>query len=360
MTIDRINLSQTLRPLHWAFAVLLFFTANLYAQSDNHQWYRIEVIIFKQSSYDSEQWQQVDAPTVEWPKGLQTFKQNAATTIVTDNQLQSEANRIANNPNRSILWHRSWLQQLRLFGQSDWLLVRGGEENRDRFELEGALKIQRSRYLHIYINLWLNEFDHQYNDNIISISLPPYPSNINKVDCPNYQHMPIWLRTQLYAINLYDYLNNNKQWLWQSALSHRIVDPIEHRLHQLQTNWQLQLPPIESQCAMDYSGNQIIDWTRDSSQGNRYLPLVLKAEQKIKNALQATALNYEMAFKIPEDIKKIIYQLDGIDYQTNAKVIAVYPFNDSQKLLLNRVYYLDHPKFAVLVQIERSKFNSEN
>jgi len=72
-------------------------------------------------------------------------------------QLRSEAQRLERSGRYRLLWHEAWRQYLPDNGRSRPLLVRGGALLPDglQHELQGSLRVYRSRFLHVETDLWL-------------------------------------------------------------------------------------------------------------------------------------------------------------------------------------------------------------
>lgn len=75
-----------------------------------------------------------------------------------DRNLNTIAKRISNRAGYDILFHEAWRQIVVGEDRAAWLLLDGGESYGAHKELEGAININVSRYLHIATNLWLTEF----------------------------------------------------------------------------------------------------------------------------------------------------------------------------------------------------------
>ena len=354
--------------LQCLFIAVLLFPTLAQAQNSDKRWYHIEVIIYKQWLKNSDFW---DADIeLSWPQGLKSFK---ATEQIAEaqNKLSTEVNAIADDPSRKVLWHRSWHQELQVFQDTNWLFVRGGQENRQRFELEGAIKVSRSRYLHLYLDLWLNEFTsfEQHNSNLKP--LPELPDFTWQLDCPKYQHMPLWLRDQLYHLDFTKVYLEKLAPLWQQSLSHTLVNPISHRLKLLSENWPLQPPPkLSSRCDMSFEGNEVIDPYYQESENStnlllneyspfaqqqiEYEPLILNAREKMQALIQQRTHNYSLSADLPLSLLTLV-DINQRNIQKNAFLALknIYPFQKQQKVLLNRLYYIDHPKVGLLVRITR-------
>ncbi len=57
-----------------------------------------------------------------------------------------------------LLFHEAWRQPIKNQTEAPGILLSGGEQYGDHFELEGSLTLSVSRYLHVNTNLWFTEF----------------------------------------------------------------------------------------------------------------------------------------------------------------------------------------------------------
>ncbi|WP_159931196.1 CsiV family protein [Oceanicoccus sp. KOV_DT_Chl] len=71
---------------------------------------------------------------------------------------QTIAKRLAAQRNIRQLFHAAWRQPIRERDTAESILIRGGDQYDNHFELEGSLSIGLERYLHISTDLWLSNF----------------------------------------------------------------------------------------------------------------------------------------------------------------------------------------------------------
>ena len=74
-----------------------------------------------------------------------------------DRNLAGAARSIRRSKNYRMLLHQSWTQPID--SQSTSILLQGGDQFGDQFELEGTLSVRRSRFLHVATDLWLTRFE---------------------------------------------------------------------------------------------------------------------------------------------------------------------------------------------------------
>lgn len=73
-------------------------------------------------------------------------------------QLTPSVQRILRQADFRLLFHQAWRQPIGKRGQSDSILIQGGELFDRHYELEGSINLSIERYLHINTDLWLSTF----------------------------------------------------------------------------------------------------------------------------------------------------------------------------------------------------------
>ena len=74
-----------------------------------------------------------------------------------DRNLAGAARSIRRSKDYRMLLHDSWTQPID--AQSTAILLQGGDQFGDQFELEGTLSVRRTRFLHVETDLWLTRFE---------------------------------------------------------------------------------------------------------------------------------------------------------------------------------------------------------
>lgn len=78
-----------------------------------------------------------------------------------------------------VLAHEAWRQPVLSSGQATSVIIQGGSQFGKHFELEGALTISLSRYLHAKTNFWMTQFEPNYGqENYHWPELPDQPVNL--------------------------------------------------------------------------------------------------------------------------------------------------------------------------------------
>ena len=76
-----------------------------------------------------------------------------------ERQLEGPARSIRRSSLYALLLHQSWQQPIDQTPTP--ILIQGGQQFGDRFELEGTLSLRRQRFLHVEADLWLTQFSPQ-------------------------------------------------------------------------------------------------------------------------------------------------------------------------------------------------------
>jgi len=94
-----------------------------------------------------------------------------------------QLNGISRSINRSSLYelllHQAWLQPVTTASTSKPVLLQLGSHYDDSFEIDGTIKLSRSRFLHIDTDLWFTEFTSRYQQAFtpMTLDLPPAAAN---------------------------------------------------------------------------------------------------------------------------------------------------------------------------------------
>jgi hypothetical protein len=73
-------------------------------------------------------------------------------------QLSNAAKRLSRQTDIRPLFHGAWRQPIAERDQAESILIQGGDQYDNHFELEGSVSIGLERYLHIKTDLWLSSF----------------------------------------------------------------------------------------------------------------------------------------------------------------------------------------------------------
>lgn len=79
----------------------------------------------------------------------------------------------------NVVFHEAWRFPAQGEELDPWIIIKAGQSLEGRYQIEGALRFYKSRFLHFQPNLWLLEFA---NDNDQLIELPDFPVKTPPVD----------------------------------------------------------------------------------------------------------------------------------------------------------------------------------
>ena len=183
-----------------ALSLLFIAHASIAFETKAEPWYQVEVIIFSQQDlFDAEQprrdiqlsfpdnWlylidpkqaesnqeadqQEPDSnstvvaqPVLDLTQDFNTLPERTAEIPyqLLDKDLQQlgpDRYTLRRAPGYRVLFHQAWHQPGSDFRSAPWVVIQGGEQYDDHFELEGAIRIVKSRHLHVQANLWKTKF----------------------------------------------------------------------------------------------------------------------------------------------------------------------------------------------------------
>ncbi len=96
-----------------------------------------------------------------------------------ERSLNREKNIIEKQRGYKVLAHEAWRQPVGESNQAISVIIEGGSQFGKHFELEGALTVTLSRYLHAKTNFWLTQFEPNYGqENHHWPELPSKPINL--------------------------------------------------------------------------------------------------------------------------------------------------------------------------------------
>lgn len=200
-SLPKPSLKRSLKPLQKhlknIFTVVLVLLATpiapkIHAQDKSAEeipWYQVEVIIFShldqndkerrrtdiELSYPS-QWVKLMAegevpPTnsnsvinpaiaTQVPTGTTIKPEEEPYVLLPDDQRQlvADSQVLRRIHGYQVLYHSAWRQPGYDRHNSPWILIQGGRQFNDHYELEGSIRLVRNRYLHIQANLWKSQF----------------------------------------------------------------------------------------------------------------------------------------------------------------------------------------------------------
>lgn len=167
------------------------------------RWYQVELIVFEQGGNpsDSEElwrtdielqyprnWlalvEQSDDSSLEteedWSTAAEPESSENALPLLSADELTlgNEAQRLERNNQYRVLFHGGWRQPFAENRQEPAILITGGEQYGDHYELEGSIQLSLRTYLHIDTNLWLARFNTNFGQE--RAPWPPLPQRPNQ------------------------------------------------------------------------------------------------------------------------------------------------------------------------------------
>lgn len=133
--------------------------------------FKANIIIFKQwtpQAFESERW-----PTVrglKYPEKITSIEHTDGLSLTapyqalkTDETLPVIQKQLKSRSPYQILWTKSWISEVPSKQKALPVVVQGGQQYGDLYELEGYITLYLSRYLHLKTNLWLSSISEDLN-----------------------------------------------------------------------------------------------------------------------------------------------------------------------------------------------------
>lgn len=158
--------------------MLLFAMCGVLLPAHAQNLYHVEVIAFARDTADAdreEAWSR--KPDVRYPERvvvLQSGANPAFQLLATENLLLTkEATAIKNRRGMRVLTHLAWQQPGNELARSDSVLITGGRQFGNHFELEGSLTLGVENFLRADVNLWFSQFSHDPIGDIVNLPILP-------------------------------------------------------------------------------------------------------------------------------------------------------------------------------------------
>lgn len=120
------------------------------------RWYQVEVVIFAQQDKFGDE-QPGTGVTLAYPgKLLDITRPDSPFPVIHKDQRQlgPEAYTLNRDHKYRVLYHQAWQQPGRGPASSPWIKVLGGNKIDQHYELEGSLRVYKTRFLHVETRLW--------------------------------------------------------------------------------------------------------------------------------------------------------------------------------------------------------------
>ena len=155
--------------LRLIISTVLFLGASATRAQD---WFQVEILIFEHSESVQAEQKPENWPNVldlEWPSPLidleaaverqepPSVKPPFEELTFDERNLNNDSYAIRVRDAYNLLWHKAWRAPMQSEELAPWIKVQAGEQLGEHYQLEGAIRIHLSRYLHLHTNLWLTE-----------------------------------------------------------------------------------------------------------------------------------------------------------------------------------------------------------
>lgn len=125
------------------------------ASAPEDRWYQVEVIIFAQQDNFGDE--HPSTKTLRYPEALLdiTSPDSPFPLVNKDEwQLGPDAYTLNRSQRYRVLYHQAWRQAGRTPAGASWIKILGGKPIDQHYELEGSLRVYKTRFLHLETNLW--------------------------------------------------------------------------------------------------------------------------------------------------------------------------------------------------------------
>ena len=211
-----------------------------------------------------------------------------------DNLLLKSTYQKLKKSNFKLLFHETWIQEILSRESSLATPINGGNQYNKNFELQGYIRLSKDRYLHLNTNLWLSKFE-QNNTSLFSINKKNDADTISSLINKTHNTLPK-LPTDSEGDKLREEVKLNKEIMYQI---NKILDDLLY-----------------------LKDNEIIDKTFN-----------MTSRDIVINDLN-------------------IIEVSG----KNFSVEYTHVLNQSRKLTEGAPYYIDHPRFGLIIYLEKYNY----
>ena len=208
----------------------------------------------------------------------------------------------------NVVFHEAWRFPTEGENVDPWIIIKAGQSLEGRYQIEGALRFYKSRFLHFQPNLWLLEFA---DDNTQLIELTDFPIKAPTVEA-EVELSEIFSNIELNGLDL---ASNN-------------FEPSFEPLTAAEETLQLTAINNSDQAIIADSAQPIADLVYPPTQQAK--PLDLSNPVDDLAPLLSTERNRDNKYP----------------------VASVWVLNRSKRIDENEVYYIDHPQMGAIVTIK--------
>ena len=204
----------------------------------------------------------------------------------------------------NVVFHEAWRFPAQGEDMDPWVIIKAGQRLQGRYQIEGALRFYKSRFLHFQPNLWLLEFA---NDNTQLIELPDFPIKAATVEA-EIELSEAFSDIQLNGLDL-------------GLTNFDSLDTAEKTLQPIATN--------------------------NSDQANNIASAQPMTDLIYPPAQQAKPLDLSNPV---DDLAPLLITEHNRD--NKYPVASVWVLNRSKRIDEDEIYYIDHPQMGAIVTIK--------
>ena len=131
----------------------------------------------QQSTFDFYEEDSIQAETTDtrFPSDFKPVFEAPFRTLNKSDRDLNDTVRALNRRNYQVHFHQAWRFEATSKQQSQWVLLKAGENRAERYAIEGALRFYKSRFLHFETNLWKLIFSDDGQAEVILPEIPKRP-----------------------------------------------------------------------------------------------------------------------------------------------------------------------------------------
>ena len=131
----------------------------------------------QQSTFDFSEEDSIQAKTTDtrFPADFKPVFEAPFRTLNKSDRDLNDTVRALNRRNYQVQFHQAWRFEATSKQQSQWVLLKAGENRAERYAIEGALRFYKSRFLHFETNLWKLIFSDDGQAEVILPEIPKRP-----------------------------------------------------------------------------------------------------------------------------------------------------------------------------------------
>ena len=131
----------------------------------------------QQSTFDFSEEDSIQAETTDtrFPSDFKPVFEAPFRTLNKSDRDLNDTVRALNRRNYQVHFHQAWRFEATSKQQSQWVLLKAGENRAERYAIEGALRFYKSRFLHFETNLWKLIFSDDGQAEVILPEIPKRP-----------------------------------------------------------------------------------------------------------------------------------------------------------------------------------------